>query len=853
MAKGYQRRYTKGGRFSELGGGLRAALTQQQKFDTDQIQGLERRKESAWRVAKSQEQGLERSFSKEVSWSDKLQTLEDQIHNNKTRALNIRADRHVDQLKGEADELMRQSQMWSGIASSFGGALAKQAGNIYERIQEDQALKDFKPTDFTKENNLHAYAEIGLIEDMTSQGFTGEHERETWLNASVATTQKASNALGKIHVDHFIKNKNTIESVLRDTKVGKDNIFREQTVNDIYIAYARNYLRNKGIEFNSRAGKKLLEEVATWANSAKSGLKNKRLAEGTEANLIVQAELLGADLADVKSVASLDIDLRREELKTHFNLTVATAANGTIKDSDGNYISGLSPTEAAIYVVSKFKEQNPDLTREDIEYMLKNTKVPGIKRFKFDEKLFDKRYEAGEYDDLPGIEKIPKKSKAHKAFSRVYAVGKHKKELKSWNEVLTENGSLDVLLKQWDTTAERLKTGKEDKAKTQIQDDIKRIDRLTDPNAKLTEGEVFIDINDYSTGGGREQLWEIYNKKDTSEELRKHIASKYLDYDPQRQSTQVAVQNYQAALATLNYDDDSYYFQFLSDDDKEYYGASHKSISQLQKAGITYDGTKKKLKSFISTKYGDQFDSTKPNAELDAVTDHAAQRLNHYLHRLGDPGNPDYIEHPVLRYEKAEELVHADINEGIKDKVGVFAAQEIGRGGNLRLKWKNFSPGATKTNLKDVKNALTDLLGGTYDPDKVKNVVTAKEKFNLERMVVEGNARKFPLPENVIEVKRKFPNVPLRTIINDILMETKETDNMEVSIPSKYEWPAEFEEIIKSNSNTARTYNGTPPILIAYAQEIRSITGHPLMSDKMKEKLEGYVKIFQDKRYVTWQ
>ena len=844
MAKGYQRRYTKGGRFSELGGGLRAALTQQQKFDTDQIQGLERRKESAWRVAKSQEQGLERSFSKEVSWSDKLQTLEDQIHNNKTRALNIRADRHVDQLKGQADELMRQSQMWSGIASSFGGALAKQAGSIYDRIQEDQALKDFVATDFTQQNDLHAYGEVSLLEDLNSQAYTGEHKRSTWLSARAETTAKASNALGKIHVNHFISNKEVIESVLRDTKSSDgENIYREQTVNDIYIAYARNFLRKNGIELNSRAGKKLLIEVSNWANVAKIGLVNKRLFEGTEANLNVDTELLSADLADVKkgatSVLDLSQDLRRKELSVHFNTAVATAANGTLKDSDGNYISGLSPTEAAIYVISKFKENNPGLTREDIEYMLSNTKVPGIKRFKFDEKSFDKRYKAGDYDSLPGIEKIPKKSKAHKGFARLGAKADHIKNLKSWGEVLTENGSLDVLLKQWDTTEERLKTGKEGKAKTQIQDDIRRIDRLTDPKAKLTEGDVFIDINDYSTGGGREQLWEIYNKKDTSEALRKHIASKYLDYDPQRQSTQVAVQNYQAALATLNYDDDSYYFQFLSDDDKEYYGASHKSISQLQKAGITYDGTKKKLKSFISTKYGDQFDSTKPNAELDAVTDHATQRLNHYLHRLGDPNNPDYIEHPTLRYEKAEELVHADINEGIEKNVGVFAAQEIGRGGNLRLKWKNFSPGATKTNLKDVNNALTDLLGGTYDAEKVKNVVTAKEKFLLERMVVEGNARKFPLPENVIEVKRKFPNVPLRTIINDILMETKETDNMEVSIPSKYEWPAEFEEIIKSNSNSARTYNGTPPILIGYAQEIRSITGMPLMNEKLREYIRG--------------
>ena len=106
-------------------------------------------------------------------------------------------------------------------------------------------------------------------------------------------------------------------------------------------------------------------------------------------------------------------------------------------------------------------------------------------------------------------------------------------------------------------------------------------------------------------------------------------------------------------------------------------------------------------------------------------------------------------------------------------------------------------------------------------------------------MVVEGNARKFPLPENVIEVKRKFPDVPLRTIINDILMETKETDNMEVSIPAKYEWPAEFEEIIKSNSNQARTYNGTPTELIAYAQEIKSITGMPLMNNKLRDYIRG--------------
>ena len=87
----------------------------------------------------------------------------------------------------------------------FGGALAKQAGNIYERIQEDQALKDFEPTDFTERNNIAAYAEANLLEDLNSQAYTGEHERSTWLNTRVETTAKASNALGKIHVNHFIK------------------------------------------------------------------------------------------------------------------------------------------------------------------------------------------------------------------------------------------------------------------------------------------------------------------------------------------------------------------------------------------------------------------------------------------------------------------------------------------------------------------------------------------------------------------------------------------------------------------------------------------------------------------------
>ena len=121
---------------------------------------------------------------------------------------------------------------------------------------------------------------------------------------------------------------------------------------------------------------------------------------------------------------------------------------------------------------------------------------------------------------------------------------------------------------------------------------------------------------------------------------------------------------------------------------------------------------------------------------------------------------------------------------------------------------------------------------------KLQKAISAKDRARLEQSIVEGNAQNYPLPANLITIINKFGDTVkggARRIINDAIMETKDEDNMEVMIPSTYEWPASINEIIQSNTGEKRAHHRTPTENTGFAIEYMALLGRPPMNKELND------------------
>ena len=829
----YKRRHTKSGSFVETGQGLRAALTQQQKRDEANIQGIERLARSHQRVEDKRIDSLSRSFSLEYDWGEKLQSLENKIHNNKTRALAIRSDREVEALKGQADEYMRQSKMWSGVAQDFGQALAKNAGKIYEQIETSRALKNYTAPEFDKTFfGENADAQTSFLatanEDMfKSKDFNAEEK----ANTIKLVTSESSHIQEGIYAQDWIDNIKVITASTKRDSIKADgrSIWNEHTARNLLLTRAHIYLRKFGIEPDSEAGFKILKSANDAAGSEIINLEYGTRARNDHAELTVGGQSLRAAIKNGK----------KEEIAARYNAMILIAQGAVIKDGNNNLLPpgekghNMSLPEAAEYVIPYILEANPDMTWEDIEVVLGNTHVPLVGKYKHlavdDEKI--KKHLETKYPALKeeGNQLLPEvRTKAIED----YKVSQSEKA-PTWSKILQERGYTEIVKNKY------IKESEEDgQTKTKIANDAAKGDvvtlrkRILDPNSKdKNNNPNHINLNDYSKGGDREQLLTLATSPGTHSTVKK-FALEQLSYDPQRQSVTVAEERYRAALFTADQNDDMYWFSKMSEENQKRYFPSH---SALQEAFVSQpdmkDSVTRELSLSLKKTYGNAYNKERHKEEIDRLSNTATQQFWNYYLQLSDKENTGYEPNISKRKNLALQMVQQEIIDG----QGIWAREEVGKGGNLKVKWTHQSNGL-EYNSDDQEPELKDL-PDKYNPITIKEKVTEKTRGELLNAAVTGNAENVPIPDIVLKIASKYHGqkdadnkpITIRTIINDILRNTETTKDMELT------WPTgpDDKQVIKTKNSYK--YIFSPTANVNNALEYLKNNNLPLMREELRD------------------
>jgi len=820
----YKRRQG-GGRFADTGASLRAALTQLEKRDDATIQGMERQAQSARKVAQDWADSFERSTAKEVAWSNTLKVNEDKIHANKIRANNIRADREVEALLEKSKFYERQSKIWSTFTQSFGGELAKAGVKAFEAYQTAQARKNYKMPDFTAGYAYKANANsdeqtkltIKAVEDLLN-------DKSLTVAEKAATIKKVTNESSLIQEGFYSQDWiDNLDVIISSTKRDAGKLYNSTNVKELLELRAHLYLQGNQIDATSAAGLKILQETNRIA-----GIEKTRLELSTAGKM--DTEELTAGGRAVR-VAYKSKDPKRIEAALN---ALAVEAQGSVINVNGKWVDygdhDMTLPEAMEHILPYIKRAHPDMTWADIEKILGSAKVPLSGKYAHlnvsDEVLDEKWNKLSK----TGLVKPDQEDTWKTNFKKGKA-----EEAPTWAEALKNRGYTEIAKQAWINEEEKLDELNKDTANSTAVTDAKNWEeRFTNPESEnyidLNASESFIK-NPQSGKSIRDEIYDVASSKSTHKTVSDYLF-KQLDWDSNRQSTFAAEENYKAAVATGNLDDDVYYFYRMSKEAQEYHFENHKSLKQFYASGANVktdvdDNIERELIGVYKGGYDEDVNSK----EKEKLIELGRQQYFHYLHRLSalPETHKDYENNIEDRKSKALEMVTIDIKEGN----GIFAREEVGEGGDLRVKWSQFwDTTQTKSDLTKADNFTNKFK--KYDPAEVRNSVTPKQRNDLKHMALTGNAEGRSIPDNVLEINRRFPNVTLRQIISHILIDTESTDDMEI------EWPTGKDDAIKGmTSQTINSNNNQDSILIAL--NFKNRFGVPLMSNKMKEKLGGYI------------
>lgn len=821
----YKRRQG-GGRFADTGASLRAALTQLEKRDDATIQGMERQAESARKVAQDWANSFERSTAKEVAWSNTLKVNEDKIHANKIRANNIRADREVEALLEQSKFYERQSKIWSTFTQSFGSELAKAGVKAFEAYQTAQARKNYKMPDFTAGYAYKADANSDAQTNLTNQAIQDLlNDKSLTVAEKAATIRQITNESSLIQEGFYSQDWiDNLDVIVSSTKRDAAGLYNSTNVEELLMLRAHLYLQGNQIDATSAAGLKILQQTNRIA-----GIEKTRLELST-AGKVDTAELT----AGARAVRVAYKSKKPKEIQSALN-ALAVEAQGSVINVDKKWVSpgdhNMTLPEAIEHVLPYIKRAHPDMTWADIEKILGSAKVPLSGKYAHlnvsDEEL-DKKWKLA--SKIPGVK--PDQENTWKESYRERKAG----EAPTWAEALKNRGYTEIAKQAWINEEKKLDELNKDTASSTAVTDAKNWEeRFTNPESEnyidLNASESFIK-NPQSGKSIRDEIYDVASSKSTHKTVSDYLF-KQLDWDSNRQSTFAAEENYKAAVATGNLDDDTYYFYRMSKEAQEYHFAKHKSLKQFYASGanVKTDVDNNIERELIGV-YKGSYDEDVNSKEKEKLIELGRQQYFHYLHRLSalPETSKDYEDNIEDRKSKALEMVTIDIKEGN----GIFAREEVGEGGDLRVKWSQFwDTTQTKSDLTKADNFTNKFK--KYDPAEVRNSVTPKQRNDLKYMALTGNAEGRSIPDNVLEINRRFPNVTLKDIIDDILIDTESNDDMEI------EWPTGQDDATKASTDQAYKYNRSNQDSVLVALNYKAMYGTPIISDKMRERLRGYV------------
>ena len=278
MSKNRYKRYSRGGRFKDQGQGLRAsvdAIRQQRQIEIDalKIQAGQQRD-----IDKQQISSLDRKARVEEDNRNVLKDLENKIYKTKYDALQVRANREVDSILGEAKNKEREAKFWDTFATDYSKTIGKVATELGEFGQYLQAVNNDK---WNRRNNPNKHEEFATNmermyeinnDEMINAAFKAKGADLAILGLMVKKQDRSNKRNSEKSVSELITNINTVTNAIKRTNGGRLNA---GNINLIYENAGYLLLYQRNIPFNSQEATRLLDTLNFKANAQAEAWQNK--------------------------------------------------------------------------------------------------------------------------------------------------------------------------------------------------------------------------------------------------------------------------------------------------------------------------------------------------------------------------------------------------------------------------------------------------------------------------------------------------------------------------------------------------------------------------------------------------
>ncbi len=788
------KRYAKGGRFKQSGEGLRSSVSQIAKQRQTEIDSLKLQQLQHQRISQNQIAGFDRKFTKEQQNSQQIQDLETKIYNNKIKNLNIRADREVENLLGQAKAKQQESEFWAGIASEFGGALAKQAGNLYKAYEFAEAQKRFESegaTNFFEIHDAKDKAATNNLQDLLDNiAQYGSKYADNDIKDSISSSFGRSTAsYGASRASEWRDNKEVIiGTTSQSTDSRGKRIWNKDTASKLLTARAYNFLDKHKISPYSKAGRQILSDARKWGNAETWDLDGKHSLKKDTAQLFSQSKTIASIYKNLSANPSKDdLELLETNVTGYLEYKLKAVIPGTrpfsfIRSKDHK----MTLPEAASALARELKEADPTLTFENIEDIFSKVRVPWNRgKYKDDINKAEKKWnllsKIGQAKFIQKLKDHPdynpnnkfESGDAKKIFIDLELIAQ-KESRPFWDKELEAGGWLDDVEDAFNQEAASQKSReKSTKSNNAFVEKNKLNDEITADPTILTDPDK------------RNELKERASAIGIDEDLQKEIY-KHLDWDPSTHGNFAASELFKKAVRAGDLDEATYYYTKLTPKAQEAHADDIEGINAAIKSGITAKSVKTKTDGFIDDEHKENLLGKAKNSTTKGAKNAAEQRWWYYYHRLG------HIKDARLREQEADKLLVAEIRAGVDKGTGIFAATPRGKG-NDTLIWNNFDVGSTKETTVITKGNVYDILFNPEHDDaslrldkKLKNILTPGQKVELELRAQRGDNSY--VPENVT-VAAAFLGVTEKNVIDAILNKTDSKDDIEI------EWTADVNDL----------------------------------------------------------
>ena len=785
MASKYKR-HSRGGRFSKQGDGQSTAIDRIRQQRQTEIDALKQQALQQGEISKMQISGMSDVAKNESDNRRILQDLETKIYSAKRRAIEVRGQREVEALQGEASELGKSADFWLDFATKHSqnyGKLAKEATDYAQYRAAINAYQSMDPNDRTTlaESLKGAYDTVELDALGGSFQILKDGSLENGI-PDFSSRKDAKELITKTH-GSFANNhhlwsmlakdfKNDLKGHLKEVRQNSfdrngKNLYNSKNSGQLLLNYAYLYMSQKGIPLGSKAGQSILADIR---GQVRSEFERLELGENYISDEEIRSDLGKYVQTAYKQYKNGDIDRDRWEKTLH---AWHIFQNGSVVIGEDKKHLDLSK------VTNRTKKDEWTMSYDAL----------------LDYVNFDSADEAEDFLNIA---------------------------------VLDKNG--DPLLKKDGVTPQELLLDKHSAIKDLINKKIKRklddaqvatennirSERRNTLNSITSDIEEATRTGDFSTTLLNPE-WVASSFKAVSGDEYKNTTEQsdvfhFLNYDPALYGNNFAKQQFIKSEYIEGDINGAHYHIGQLKNIPEGFAGVHESINSLR----TYGFNSTKLKTIIAAEFSSNLKADvairkafQNTGDVSTMTDVALARFMDLHLDFAD------IKNPTLRYQKTYEALKAEIKEGFDKGIGLFAVTKESPN-DFGFKFEYFNQDLNPTELISQADMQQLVLYDFDQPEGVAyrraDLTTVIEK-NLNRLVtsndikgimktfLQGTTLDSELPLNlknfVVEARKIYPNMTTRDVMNEVLTVITADEERGYNKYKDTTWPMNNEDLTK--------------------------------------------------------